>query len=404
MRAMKLQKLVLWAQLLSLAIAEDPWQYNNPHYANAQYVKMLTGNNNKEQEAPALGNLQYQYVDYQPNCRAGVGEPVCATDGKTFHYFENDCKLEAHNMKLLFQYGHELEPTEMERCLPNCENIKCTTHYEPVCAAAVDGQQQGQGITFGNECEVQRRQCVTQQTFHILNKGICQPSKQKRKSRRKSKGKRKLRRKSSKTTSTSTTSTTTTEMPIESHFYDTLTTTSTTSATPASHMPMQFRQYLGLANSDVSVSRAVNAYSVYNIDDVGLNYGAITDSSLSLYLPGIGTVTDTPPSTTSTTTTTTTTTTTPKPSTTTVENEVKYFYMPFTKPTSTSTSSTTSTSTTNATPTTTAIATTDATTTALELETTTLATIFKPQALAAPQIAQNATATKSTTESIKSAS
>lgn len=83
---------------------------------------------------------------------------------------------------------------------------------------------------------------------------------------------------------------------------------------------MQFQQLRGLAHPMVSVSRAVDAYNVYNIPDVGHDYGEITDSSLSLYLPGVGRVTEayttstsTVRGTTSTPRTSTITTTTPKP-------------------------------------------------------------------------------------------
>lgn len=84
------------------------WNYNDPHFDAAQYAKIFgqaTGNGNGN--APGqeqYGPFQYQYVDHQPNCREG-GQPVCATNGNNYFYFENDCKLEAHNMQLLFQHG-----------------------------------------------------------------------------------------------------------------------------------------------------------------------------------------------------------------------------------------------------------------------------------------------------------
>lgn len=147
------------------------WRYNDAQYGNAQYDKML-GEGNEQQP----GNFQFEYVDYQPKCGSG-GEPVCATNGSSYFYFENDCKLEAANMKLLFQYGigecleqitschmnrclyAELEPIELERCLPQCDTIRCTTVYVPVCAAAHNEQ----AVTFANECEAHRRGCLTKQ-------------------------------------------------------------------------------------------------------------------------------------------------------------------------------------------------------------------------------------------------
>jgi len=83
---------------------------------------------------------------------------------------------------------------------------------------------------------------------------------------------------------------------------------------------MRFQQLMNVANPMVSVSQAIDAYNVYNIPDVGHDYGEITDSSLSMFLPEVGRVTEpysVPPrtttKTTSTTRATTTSTTTPKP-------------------------------------------------------------------------------------------
>lgn len=84
------------------------WKYNDPHFDAAQYAKIFgqaTGNaNGNASGQEQYGPFQYQYVDHQPNCREG-GQPVCATNGNNYFYFENDCKLEAHNMQLLFQHG-----------------------------------------------------------------------------------------------------------------------------------------------------------------------------------------------------------------------------------------------------------------------------------------------------------
>lgn len=176
---------VLGAQLLNLLTvaattlgagaalpAPIDWRYNDAQYGNAEYDKML-GEGNEQQP----GNFHFQYVDYQPKCGSG-GQPVCATNGSMYFYFENDCKLEAANMKLLFQYGigkwskqtkqshhmnrclhAELEPIELERCLPQCDTARCTTVYAPVCAAANNEQP----VTFANECEAHRRGCLTKQ-------------------------------------------------------------------------------------------------------------------------------------------------------------------------------------------------------------------------------------------------
>lgn len=84
------------------------WKYNDPYYDAQQYAKIFgqaTGNEiGKGPGQEQYGPFQYQYVDHQPNCREG-GQPVCATNGNNYFYFENDCKLEARNMQLLFQHG-----------------------------------------------------------------------------------------------------------------------------------------------------------------------------------------------------------------------------------------------------------------------------------------------------------
>ncbi|BFG02205.1 integumentary mucin C.1 [Drosophila madeirensis] len=299
------------------------WRFNDLHYSSAQYAKILAdsgiGHDQDPTEKGARAgegggrSLQIQYVDYQPQCASG-GVPVCATNGTDHFYFENDCRLEAHNMKMLFQYGTELEPTELERCQPTCRSMKCTKVQRPVCAVAEMGAE-GSGAqtptTFPNECEVRQHECQSRQAMRILHAGPCPApttkGRRKKKSRR-NKGKRPatatatgstgrpkvyvmLAEPSSKTSTTTTTTTTETPqmMPIAS---------STVS-------PLRFRQMMNSGNPMVSVSRAMDAYSVYNIDDVGHDYGEITDSTLSMFVPGVGRVTDAYP-------TTTTTTTTPK--------------------------------------------------------------------------------------------
>lgn len=166
------------------------WRFSDPHYTSNQYAKILGESgvghdpDDKDKASPGLNlnpeHLQIQYVDYQPQCLPG-GVPVCATNGTDSFYFENDCRLEAHNMKMLFQYGtgkplslrrspprkpnpislSELEPTEMERCLPTCQTMKCTAVERPVCALAEIGDATPQ--TFANECEMRRRECHTKQ-------------------------------------------------------------------------------------------------------------------------------------------------------------------------------------------------------------------------------------------------
>lgn len=61
----------------------------------------------------------------------------------------------------------ELEPTELERCLPQCDSIICNKTYAPVCAVGEPGAKQDRGVTFANECEAHRRGCLTKQSVYI---------------------------------------------------------------------------------------------------------------------------------------------------------------------------------------------------------------------------------------------
>ncbi|KAH8356516.1 hypothetical protein KR084_004209, partial [Drosophila pseudotakahashii] len=296
------------------------WHMSDPHYTSDQYAKILgeaglgQDSDEKDSNKGQLGAMQIQYVDYQPNCQPG-GVPVCATNGTDSFYFENNCRLEAANMKMLFQFGTELEPTEMERCLPTCQTMKCTQVERPVCALAEIGGALPQ--TFANECEMRRRECHTKQVLRVLHPGPCQtPTKsgRKKKLRRNKQHKRPTKAASiSKfasntkkvylmlatpspariTSSSSTTTRITTTARMRA-----------TKATSTSPSPMQFQQLMSLANPMVSVSRAVDAYNVYNIPDVGHDYGEITDSSLSMFLPEVGRVTEPYSMSTSTSTTT----------------------------------------------------------------------------------------------------
>ncbi|KAH8356484.1 hypothetical protein KR200_002150 [Drosophila serrata] len=341
----------LWPGLGEAASAKSSplanWRFSDPHYTSNQYAKILgdsgLGHDPDDKDKKDVGinlnpeHLQIQYVDYQPQCQSG-GVPVCATNGTETFYFENDCRLEAHNMKMLFQYGTELEPTEMERCLPSCQAIKCTTVERPICVLAETRGALPQ--TFANECEMRRCECHTKQVLRILHQGRCQPptkSLRKKKQRRNKKKPLKTTSKMSSepkkiyylmatpppapaaTTPRSNNNNNKRWLSMPRRI-TTTPRTMPTKSTSTSPSPMKFQQLMALANPMVSVSRAVDAYNVYNIPDVGQDYGEITDSSLSLYLPGVGRVTEATPSTTTTTTRGTshspnriTTTTAPKP-------------------------------------------------------------------------------------------
>ncbi|KAH8245530.1 hypothetical protein KR032_011437 [Drosophila birchii] len=353
------------------------WRFSDPHYTSNQYAKILgesgLGHDPDDKDKLNVGinlnpeHLQIQYVDYQPQCQAG-GVPVCATNGTDTFYFENDCRLEAHNIKMLFQYGTELEPTELERCLPSCRTMKCTPVERPVCALAEIGGAAPQ--TFPNECEMRRRECHTKQVLRILHQGPCQTPTKSLRRKKQRRNKKKPLKSSTKPSSSqpkkvfylmatppaaappaaAAHTPSPSAAPSSSNkqwlsMPPRITTTPRTMATRStstSPSPMQFQQLRGMTNPMVSVSRAVDAYNVYNIPDVGQDYAEITDSSLSLYLPGVGRVTEayTTTTTTSSSTTTraptqgtsysprtTTTTTTPEPLLTTTKRRATFLIM-----------------------------------------------------------------------------
>ncbi|EDW82809.2 uncharacterized protein Dwil_GK24947, partial [Drosophila willistoni] len=310
------------------------WNYFNvQHYDHSHLMDIPNGMNN------------FEYVDYQARCEQG-GEPVCATNGRQEFYFENECKLESHNMKSLFQHGTVLERTDLERCSPNCETIKCPTVYQPVCAAPSEAAADAvhatttNGVTFGNLCEVRKHECVSQRAMRIVNQGVCRELKLKRRNRKNRNKNRKANRVqphivseqnsssnvhflittradrmkaaiNSSTTSANTTSASTTVASTTRTSPTMTTSTSFTQYTTKS--PMRFREFQYSAAPHVSVSQAENPYNIYNIPDVGKDYENIMDNELSVYVPEVGYVTDSPPSTTTlaTTTTTATITTTP---------------------------------------------------------------------------------------------
>ncbi|XP_068154598.1 proteoglycan 4 [Drosophila tropicalis] len=312
----------------SMMRTDKDWNYfNDQHYEHSHLMDNPGGINN------------FEYVDYQARCEQG-GEPVCATNGTQEFYFENECKLESHNMKSLFQHGTVLERTDLERCSPNCETIKCPTVYQPVCAAPSEAADAvyatTNGVTFGNLCEVRKHECVSQRAMRIVNQGVCRELKLKRRNRKNRNKNRKPKRvqpniKSEQNSSSNVHFLITTRADrMKAAMSSSTTSASTTRSSPTrttsssidqnpTKSPMRFREFQYSAAPHVSVSQAENPYNIYNIPDVGKDYENIMDNELSVYVPEVGYVTDLPPSTTTvaTTSTTTTTTTTPKPTTTT---------------------------------------------------------------------------------------
>ncbi|KAH8341694.1 hypothetical protein KR074_006503 [Drosophila pseudoananassae] len=299
------------------------WRYSDHHYTSAQYAKILGESGlgqDKEDKGLNLNALQIQYVDYQPHCMPG-GIPVCATNGTDNFYFENECHLEAHNLKMLFQHGTELEPTDLERCTPPCQAMKCTKISRPVCALPEIVNSKPQ--TFVNECEMKRFGCESKLVVRILHQGPCQvptarPRKPKNQRRNKPKRPAKSRKEEPQKIYILLATTTpkskpfrplnparriTTRTPRTPRI---ATSTSTSTTTPS---PMKFQQIANLKHPMVSVSRAETAYNIYNIPDVGEDYEKITDSTLSMFVPEVGRVTAGYSSTTTSTTSTTSTTT-----------------------------------------------------------------------------------------------
>ncbi|KAH8293351.1 hypothetical protein KR018_008204 [Drosophila ironensis] len=257
------------------------WQENDPHYTSAEYAKILGESGvgqGKEDEGMSLDALQIQYVDYQQHCSPG-GVPVCATNGTDNFYFENECHLEAHNLKLLFQHGTELEPTDLERCPVPCKAIKCKAVKKEVCG--VSEAKGSKPRTFANECEMRRFECNNKIVLRIQQQGPCpRPSKRPRKKAQpRRKGKRPVTKNSHEeppkvyflfaTTSTSTPKTINATTPLRD-----LTTSSTTTPRTISHRNKAPRSTTARTiNSLVSTSRSSNSDIVY---------AGITDSTMVL--------------------------------------------------------------------------------------------------------------------------
>ncbi|XP_032309452.1 uncharacterized protein LOC6503571 isoform X1 [Drosophila ananassae] len=314
-----------WGKLPMSQSAMPDWRYSDHHYTSAQYAKILGDSGlgqDKEDNGLNLNALQIQYVDYQPHCMPG-GIPVCATNGTDNFYFENECHLEAHNLKMLFQHGTELEPTDLERCTPPCHTIKCTKVSRPVCALAEIVNSKPQ--TFVNECEMKRYGCESKLVVRILHQGPCQvpttrPRKPKNQRRHKPQRPAKSRKEKPQKIYILLATTTPKSKPFRAHGTTRRTTprtpritTSTTTTSTTTPSPMKFQQIMNQKHPMVSVSRAESAYNVYNIPDVGQDYEEITDSTLSMFLPEVGHVTAGYSSSTTTSTTSTTSTTTENP-------------------------------------------------------------------------------------------
>ncbi|XP_017482177.1 PREDICTED: flocculation protein FLO11-like [Rhagoletis zephyria] len=108
---------------------------------------------------------------YTPLCNES-GSPVCATNGQKYLYFQNECKLNAYIYKQLF-FGRIVPiKTDIENCLPNCDEIVCPKLFKPVCAQQVP---KGTVKTLPNACLVDRLICETKQHWTVIGEGLCSP-------------------------------------------------------------------------------------------------------------------------------------------------------------------------------------------------------------------------------------
>ena len=129
-------------------------------------------------EGTAFEN-QVQLVDYnsmgQGSC-PNIRQPLCATNGQEFLFFENQCQLEVKNYEQLIQglqgeymilFSFHLDNNfylileyfecPMSYCSPQCR--PCNSISQPVCALDIQTQHLE---TFPNACEVERKTCTTQ--------------------------------------------------------------------------------------------------------------------------------------------------------------------------------------------------------------------------------------------------
>ncbi|CAD7012631.1 unnamed protein product [Ceratitis capitata] len=109
---------------------------------------------------------------YTPLCAEG-GLPVCATNGRAYLYFENECRLNAYIYKQLFLGQLLPVKTDLENCLLNCHEIICPALFKPVCAEQVPD---GPSRTVPNACLVNQLICATKRHWKIVGEGHCIPS------------------------------------------------------------------------------------------------------------------------------------------------------------------------------------------------------------------------------------
>lgn len=106
--------------------------------------------------------------DIQVRC-SDVEQPVSATrDGRFCEVFRNDCILFSRNCSLANENKPTYTTISREQCQKLCREQVCLAVFQPVC-----GIYNGRYRTFGNDCEMSRYICTTQETYSLYREEAC---------------------------------------------------------------------------------------------------------------------------------------------------------------------------------------------------------------------------------------
>ncbi|XP_055850246.1 U-Kazal-Dg21.2-like [Episyrphus balteatus] len=96
-------------------------------------------------------------------------KPVSATTNGLFcDVFRNDCILFSRNCSLLNENKPTYTKITTQQCRQLCRELVCLAVFQPVC-----GIYNNRLRTFGNDCEMSRRICSTQETWSLYRAGAC---------------------------------------------------------------------------------------------------------------------------------------------------------------------------------------------------------------------------------------